>query len=90
MNLKDREAVKSIADSITKVVAKAPEFLPFDRSIKGEITEVLGNGKYKVEIDKKIYTTYSPTDMVFAVREKVWIIAPNNNLNDKYILGRRK
>lgn len=86
----NEQAINSMVKSISTEFKKLINNLNYDKSYKGTVSEVLENGRYKVNINNKEYSLYSSSDMTFVVHDKIWVIAPNNNSNNMYINGRRR
>lgn len=83
-------AIQILSEQIRKVASKLINDASYDRTVAGIISKVLGNHKYKVKIKNEEYIIPSSTDETYKVNEAVWICIPQNNMNNKFISGRRR
>lgn len=90
MKNNDTKVIEILSAEMRKVAKHFVRTANFDKTVAGIVTENLGNGKYKVKIKEEVFTIPSSSDMNFAVNESVWITIPQNNMNNKFISGRRR
>lgn len=82
-------AIRILSEQIRKVVSKLINSAGYDKTVPGIITGVEAGGKYKVKIKNEVFTLPSSVDMEYKLNEGVWVTIPQNNLNNKFISGRR-
>lgn len=79
----NEKIIDKIVGRILAYVQKGIEKAPFDKTFRAQVTESLGNGKYKVRYKGIEYTAkYSST---IAVNTWVYVCAPQNNWNELFI-----
>lgn len=83
-------AIQILSEQIQKVVRRLINIAGYDKTVAGIIVSTLGNHKYKVKIKNEVYIIPSGTDETYKVNESVWICIPQNNMNNKFISGRRR
>lgn len=83
-------AIQILSAQIQKIVQHMLGKAGFDRTVPGIVSAVLGNHKYKVKIKKEEYIMSSQTDMTYQVNEAVWVCIPSNNMQNRFISGRRR
>lgn len=92
MQTNSESAVSVLAAQIYKVALKAVAKASYDKTYPARIKRVInsGGGKYEVDLLGDSYVVYSNNDMTYSLNEAVWVTAPQNKFNDKYISGRRR
>lgn len=83
-------AIQILSAQIKKVAQKMIDSAGYDKTVAGVISSVLGNHKYKVKIKNEEFIIPSGTDETYKKNEAVWICIPQNNMNNKFISGRRR
>lgn len=75
-----RSLIKTTLNATDAKIKKAP----FDKTLKGKITQTLSSGKYKVMINGNEYTAKSKAE--YNVNDIVYVLAPRGNYNDLIII----
>ena len=89
-NTNEDLAIQILSAQIQKVAQRLVDNAGYDKTVAGIISQVLGNHKYKVKIKNEEYVLPSSTDDIYNINEAVWVCIPQNNLNNKFISGRRR
>jgi len=84
------QVIAVLATSMRKIAESLIRKAKFDKTVPGIITAVLGNHKYKVKIKNEEFIIPSGTDETYKKNEAVWVCIPQNNMNNKFISGRRR
>lgn len=84
------EVKNSLYKMVEVAIKKSLEGLSLTKYYRAEIVNILGDGKYVVNIDNQEYITYASINMLLSVRDKIWVVAPNGNFNKKFICGVRQ
>ena len=83
-------AIQILSEQIRKVANKLINNAGYDKTVAGIVIKTLGNHKYKVKIKNEEFIIPSGTDETYKNNEAVWICIPQNNMNNKFISGRRR
>ncbi|MEG0899805.1 MAG: hypothetical protein RSF40_08880 [Oscillospiraceae bacterium] len=72
-----------ILNAVDITIKAVADKLPFDKTVVGVITAVLGNNKYTVRIAGKSYTLTDAS--AYMLNDTVWVRIPCNNYNLMFI-----
>ena len=80
-----------IARSIDNHVKEYFRTRKIDRTILGKIITDLGSGNYTVEINGENETIHAIDSSLktYSINDIVWILIPQGNYSDKFILGKK-
>lgn len=90
MENNDVRAIQILAAEMQKVARRLINTASYDKTVAGIIVSSVGNGKYKVKIKEEVFTIPSSSDIDFVANDPVWITIPQNNMQNKFIAGRRR
>jgi hypothetical protein len=82
----ENSVIKTLSKAIIEAVEKKISTASFDRTVSGRIVLRNEDNTYKVEYLKEIYTLKSNNSKVFSVNDVVWIMIPQNNFNNAFIM----
>lgn len=74
-----------ILDTINQFLEKNKDTLPADQTYKGQIIEVLGNKKYKVQYNDASREIKTANDITLSIGDTVHVVYPLGSETDKYL-----
>lgn len=83
------KAIRALLNSVETIVSRYVDNAKFDKTKPARIKSVLGNGKYKVDIQGMEYSIPSSINTTFAVGDFVWVLIPCGDMNGAHITGKR-
>lgn len=81
----NKDALIELVKGIIQAVDKKLKDAPYDKTVRGRVTDVLPRNRYKVSINGQIYTVKSKSQ--HTVHDIVNVMMPQNNTNEMFIIA---
>ena len=87
----DNDIHKLFTDAIKNYLSEYLRNNKIDRTILGKIKTSLGSGNYTVEINGENETIHAMDSALktYNINDIVWVLIPQGNYSDKFILGKK-
>jgi hypothetical protein len=81
-------AISVLCKQVVRAAKECIKNASFDMTKRGQVTALIGDNKYKVNIQGTEYILSCAAILTLDVMDTVYVLFPQNNLSDGFIIGK--